>query len=102
MLKGTGITELDLNQDSQDYLKNKTSNFDEADIQKSYSQSQGKGDEIFTIASRSHQIGRELQAQTKTASPPDLNIAPDEYTSITSGINHETAEDDCASLLGGA
>ena len=52
MLKGTGLTELDLNQDPQAALKKKTSNFDEADIQKYYSQSQGKGDKIFTIASR--------------------------------------------------
>ena len=102
MLKGTGLTEQDLNQDPQDYLKNKTSNFDEADIQKSYSQSQGNGDEIFTIASISHQIGGELQSHTKTASPPGLNITPDKYTSITSILNQEADEDDYASLLGGA
>ena len=83
-------------------MKNKTSNFDEADIQKSYSQSQGKGDEIFTIASRSHQIGREFEAHTKTASPPGRNIAPYKYTSITLVLNQEAAEDDYASLLGGA
>ena len=52
-------------------------NIDEADLQKAYTRVQGKDDETVTIASRSRQIGRNLQIQTKIAPPPGLNIAPD-------------------------
>ena len=33
--------------------------------------------------------------------PPDLNISPEKDPSITSGLTHEAAEDEDASLLGG-
>ena len=52
MFRGTGITELDLDQDPQASLKNKTGKFDKAYIQKPYAQAQGKYDEIVTILSR--------------------------------------------------
>ena len=61
-------------------------NFDEAGLRKSYAWSQGKYDETVTIASRSRQIGRKMQSQTKTAFPTGLNIAPSEDHSIKSGI----------------
>ena len=54
-------------------------NVGEADLQKAYAWAQVKYDETVTIASRSHQIGSKLQAQTKTASPPSLNISPAKY-----------------------
>ena len=77
-------------------------NFDEADLQKLYAQSQGKDDETVTIASRLWQIRRKLQAHTKTAPPPGLNISPAEDLSITSGLTKEAALYEDASLLGGA
>ena len=40
--------------------------FDEADLQKTYSQAQVKDDETVAIASRSLQIGRKIHARTKT------------------------------------
>ena len=43
-----------------------------------------------------------LQAQTNTAPPSGFNIAPDKYSSITSGLTQEAAEDYDDSLLGGA
>ena len=42
MFKGTDLTELDLDQELQAALKNKIGNFDEADLQKAYTQAQGK------------------------------------------------------------
>ena len=60
--------------------------FDGADIQKSYALAQGKDAETVTIASRLHHIARKLQSQTKTVPPPDFNIAPAKYPSITSGL----------------
>ena len=57
-------------------MKNKIGNFDEADLRKYYTPAQGKDDETVIIASRSLQIGRILQAWTKTAYPSGLNIEP--------------------------
>ena len=39
IFEGTGLMILDLDQDQQNVLKNKTGNFDEAHLQKSYAQS---------------------------------------------------------------
>ena len=94
MFEVTVLTTLELDQDPQSALKNKMGDFDEADLQKAYAQSQGKGDETLTIASISHQIGSKFQAQTKIASHPGLKIATSEYSSITSGLTLEAAEDD--------
>ena len=102
MFKGTGLLELNLDQYPQGAFKNKMGKFDEADIQKSYTQVQGKGDETVTIEIISRQIERKLQARAKTSSPPGLNIAPTEYPSITSGLTQESAEFEDTSLLGGA
>ena len=55
MFEGTGLTAFDLYQDSQDALKNKIGNFDDANLQKDYARAQGKDDETVTIASRSCQ-----------------------------------------------
>ena len=71
-------------------------NFDKADLQKDYYWAQGKDDEKVTIASISHQIGRKLQARTKIASTPCLNITPAKYPSITSGLTQEASEYDDA------
>ena len=101
IFEGTGITALDLDQDPQSAMKNKISNFDEADLQKSYAWAQGKDEKTVTIAGRSHHIGKKFQARTKTMSPQGLNIAPANHTSITSGLTQEAAEYDDASLLGG-
>ena len=102
MFKGTGLTALYIYQDPKTLLNNKIGKSDEADIQKSYARSHGKDDETVTIASRSRHIGRKLQTQTNTASPPGINIAPSEYPSITSRLTHESSEDDGSPLLGGA
>ena len=83
MFEGTGLTALDLYQDSQASLKNKMANFDEADPQKAYDLSQGKDDETVRISSGSCQIGRKFQSQEKAVSPPGLNIEPDKDPSIT-------------------
>ena len=77
-------------------------NFSEADLQKAYDRAQDKYNETATIESRSRQVERKLEACTKIASPSGLNIAPAKYPSITSVISQESAEDDDASLLGGA
>ena len=100
MFKGIGLAALDLYQDPQAVLKKKMGNFDEADLQKSYTREQDKDDETVTIVSRSCQIGRKLQAQTKTAPPSGFNIVPAEYSSITSGLTQVAAEDEYASLMG--
>ena len=57
MFKGTGLTELNLNQEPQADLKNKMGNFYETDLHKVYAWAQGKYDETVTIASRLRQIG---------------------------------------------
>ena len=75
-------------------------NFDEADIQGYYARSQLKDYETVTIAIRSRQIGRKLQARKNTAPPPGLNIAPYKDPSITSGLTQEADEDEDASLIG--
>ena len=87
MFGDTVIMELDIDQDPQAVLHNKMGNFNEADLQKSYTRAQGKDDETLTIENRSRQIGKKMQARKKTASPPGLNISPPEETSITSGLN---------------
>ena len=48
IFEGTGITALDLDQDPQSAMKNKISNFDEADLQKVYARAQRKYDEKVT------------------------------------------------------
>ena len=68
-------------------LKNKIGNFDEADLQKYYARAQGKYNETVTIAIRSLQIGKKLQAQTNTEPSPVYNTAPSQYPSIKSGLN---------------
>ena len=80
-------------------MKNKLGSFDEEDLQKAYTTKQDKYDETVTIASRSHQIGRKLQSQTKTEPPPGLNIAPNYYPSTTSGLTQEDVEDEDISIL---
>ena len=74
-------------------------NFDEADLQKFYAQSQGKDDETVTIASRSRHIGRKFQAHSKTASPLGLNISPVDDPSIISVLTQDSTEDDDTYLL---
>ena len=74
MSKVKVVVALDIYQYPQAQSKSKMDNFDEADIQKSCAWTQVKDYEILTIASRSLQIGRKLQARTKTTSPPVLNI----------------------------
>ena len=86
MFEGNGITALYLNQDPQAVLKNKMGRFDEACIRKSYARVQGKYAETVTFASIKHQIGRKLQARTKTSSPSGFNIAPAKYLSVMSGL----------------
>ena len=76
-------------------------NFDEADLQKACARAQVKYVEMVTIASRSHQIGRKLQARTKTAPPPGFNIALVEDPSITSVLTQKSVENEYISLLGG-
>ena len=76
--------------------------FDEADNRKAYARAQDKDDETLTITSRSHQIGRKLQAWKNTAPPAGFNIAPSEYPSNTSGLTQEFVEDEDTILLGGA
>ena len=44
IFEGTGITELYMDHDPKDESKNKIGNFDEADIQESCTQEQGKYD----------------------------------------------------------
>ena len=75
-------------------------NFDETDLQKAYAWAQGNYNETVTIARRSRQMGRKLQAWTKTAYPTGLNIAPSEDPSIAPGITKEASEEYDASLLG--
>ena len=77
-------------------------NFAEVDLQKSYAQAKGKYDEAITNASRSHHIGRKVQALKNTFPPPGFNIAPAKDPSITSVISNEADEDEYDSLLGGA
>ena len=86
ILEGTGITSLDLDQDHQAALENKMGNFDEADLQKSCAQLQGKDDETVTIANKSLQIGRKLCRQENTVSLPGLNTSPSKDPSIASGL----------------
>ena len=76
-------------------------NFDEVDLQKSYTWAQGKDDETVAIASISHRIGSKIQALKNTAPPSGFNIEQAEYSSITSGLTQEAAEDEDTSLLGG-
>ena len=76
--------------------------FDEVDLQKAYVRAQGKDKEMVNIERRWRQIGRKLQAQTKTAPSPGFNIAPDEDPCIISGLTQEDVEDEYISLLGGA
>ena len=94
MSEGTVLTELYLYQDPQAALKNKMVNFDDEDLQKAYAWAQGKDDETVTIASRSRQIVRKLQAQTKTVPLPGFNISPAEDPSIISGLTQEAVEDE--------
>ena len=100
MFEEIGLKAFDLDQYLQSALKNKMGNFDGTDIQKSYTQAQGKDDETVKIASRSRRIGRKPQAWKKTASTPGLNIVPAKYPSTTSGITQESTEYEDASLLG--
>ena len=86
MFESTGLAVLDLYQDPQAWLKNKISNFDEADLHQYYAQAQSKDYETVTIASKSRQIGSKIKAQTKIAPPPGFNISPTEYPSVTSGL----------------
>ena len=102
MFEGIVLTALDLDQDPQSELKNKMENFDEADLRKVYAWTHGNEDETVNIASRSRQIRKRLQKQTKTAYLPGLNLAPTKDPSIKSGPTKESAEDEDASLLGGA
>ena len=102
MFKVIFLTALDPDQDPQYALKNKMGNFDEADIQKSYTQAQGKDDETVTLASRSRKIYRKLKSRTNTASSPGVDIAPSEDPSFTLGLTQYAAEYEDASLLGGA
>ena len=74
-------------------MKKKMGNFYVADLQKSYARSQGKDYEIVTIASISRQIGRKLQAWTKTAPPPGFNISLTKAPFITSGLTQRAVED---------
>ena len=101
MFEGTGLTELYIDQDPQDLLKNKMGNFDESNLQKSYNWEQAKDDETVTVAVISRQIESKLKVQTNIEYPQGLNIAPAKDPSIGSGINQEAAEDYDASLLGG-
>ena len=100
MFKVTGLTALYLYQDPQAVLKDKMGNFDESDLQKYYAPAQGKDYKLVTIASRSRQIGRKLQARTRKASTPSFNIAPETEPSITLGLTQEDSEDEDDSLLG--
>ena len=92
MLEGTGLTSLDIYQDPQAALKNQMGTFDEVDIHKACARAQVKDYETVTITSISHQIGRKLKEQAKTASPPGINISPSVDPSTTSGITCDTAE----------
>ena len=62
-------------------------NFDDTDLHKSYAWAHVKVNETVTITIRSHQIGRKLQSCTKKYSPPDFNIVPTKYPSITSVLS---------------
>ena len=66
--------------------------FDVADLQGDYAWAQGKDNETVTIAKRSHQIGRKLQARKKTAPQPGFNISLAEEPSITSRLTQEAIE----------
>ena len=79
ILEVNGFTALYLDQETQASLKKTMGNFDDADLQKAYAHAKGKDDETVTIASRSRQIGRNLQIQTKIAPPPGFSIAPSKY-----------------------
>ena len=57
--------------------------FDEAYLQKAYAWSKSRDDEMVTMASISHQIGRKLQTWKKTEPTPGLNIAPDKDPFVT-------------------
>ena len=76
-------------------------NFDEVDHQEAYTRAQGKYNETVNIASISCQMGRKIQAQKKTATPPGFNTEPAKYPSIKSGLTQEASEDEYDSLLGG-
>ena len=102
MFEGTELMELDIYQEPHNALNNKIVNFDEADIQKSYNQEQRKDNGTIIISSRSRHIGMKLQAQKNTEYPTGFNTTADEDPSITSGLTQEAAEEDDASLLGGA
>ena len=91
MLKCTGLKELYLYQEPKFTLKNKMGNFDEAGLHRAYSQAQGKDDKTVTIASRSRQIERKIQARTNIAYTPGFIISPAKYPSITPGITQEDA-----------
>ena len=101
MFEGTGIVELDLYQYPQAALNNQMITFDEADIQNVCADAQGKDYETVTIASRSHNKRRKLQAQANTASPLGIDITSSKYPSTASGITSDNSEDDYSSLLGG-
>ena len=72
------------------------------DLQKYYTREKGKDDKKVTISSISRQIEKTLQARSKTASLPGLNISPSEDPSFTSGLTCDTDEDDDSALLCGA
>ena len=72
------------------------------DLQKYYTTEKGKDDKTVTISSISRQIEKTLQARSKTASLPGLNISPSEDASLNSGLTCDTDEDDDSALLGGA
>ena len=82
MFEGTGPKSLGIYQDPQATLKNQMGPFDEADIQKYYARVQVKDDETIIIESRSHKIGRNLQALVKIAFPQGIDKAPSYNTSI--------------------
>ena len=86
MFKGTGLKALNLYQEPQSALKKNMGKFDEADIQKAYTQTQGKYDETVTTENISLQIGRKLQTRTNTAPPLGFNIAPSKDPYITPGL----------------
>ena len=63
--QGTGFTELDLDQDPQAEVKNKTGKFYEADLHKACDRAHVKVYETVTITSISRQTGNKLHAQKK-------------------------------------
>ena len=93
MFEITGLREMYLDQNPQSYMKNQMDNFNEADLQKAYSRTHGKYYETVTIAGRSRQIGKKLQARANTASPLGLNIAPSKNLSIALCLTRDATVD---------